>query len=74
MLRVLRLGNPDANPYELVTAAMKETAMRLAGTGAMGRPWLKDDYGVDYGVDEVKAEIKAAGRRGSVSVAVERQQ
>jgi hypothetical protein len=59
------LGNPDANPYELVTAAMKETAMRLAGTGAMGRPWLKDDdYGVDYGVDEVKAEIKAAETQG----------
>ncbi len=40
------LDNPDANPYDLVTAAMKETAVRLAGTGAMGRPWLKDD---DYG-------------------------
>jgi hypothetical protein len=59
------LDNPDANPYELVTAAMKETAVRLAGTGAMGRPWLKDDdYGVDYGVDEVKAEIKAAEGQG----------
>ncbi len=59
------LDNPDANPYELVTAAMKETNLRLAGTGAMGRPWLKDDnYGVDYGVEEVKAEIKAAEQQG----------
>ncbi|MCE5254095.1 MAG: putative glycoside hydrolase [Actinomycetia bacterium] len=59
------LDNPDANPYELVTAAMKDTKKRLAGTGAMGRPWLKDDdYGVDYGVEEVKAEIKAAEEQG----------
>ena len=59
------LDNPDAKPYELVTAAMKETAMRLAGTGAMGRPWLKDDdYGIDYGVEEVKAQIKAAEEQG----------
>ncbi len=59
------IDNPDANPYDLVTAAMKDTAKRLAGTGAMGRPWLKDDdYGVDYGVEEVKAEIKAAEEQG----------
>jgi len=59
------LDNPDEQPYELVTAAMKETTQRLAGTGAMGRPWLKDDdYGVDYGVEEVKAEIKAAEDQG----------
>lgn len=59
------LDDPDAHPYELVTAAMKETTLRLAGTGAMGRPWLKDDdYGVDYGVEEVKAEIKAAEQQG----------
>jgi hypothetical protein len=59
------LDSPDANPYELVTAAMEEAAMRLAGTGAMGRPWLKDDdYGVDYGVEEVKAEIEAAEKQG----------
>jgi hypothetical protein len=59
------LDNPDASPYELVTAAMKETNIRLAGTGALGRPWLKDDdYGVDYGVEEVKAEIKAAEQQG----------
>ena len=36
------IDNPNANPYELVTAAMKDTTKRLAGTGAMGRPWLQD--------------------------------
>jgi len=59
------LDKPDAHPFELVTAAMKDTARRLAGTGAKGRPWLKDDdYGVDYGVEEVKAEIEASERQG----------
>lgn len=59
------LDDPDANPYDLITAAMKDTTNRLAGTGAMGRPWLKDDdYGVDYGVEEVRAEIKAAEQQG----------
>lgn len=59
------LDKPDAHPFELITAAMKDTTRRLAGTGAKGRPWLKDDdYGVDYGVEEVKAEIEAAERQG----------
>jgi len=60
------LQNPNASPYETVSAAMKETVKRLAGTGAMGRPWLQDFslYGVTYGVEKVKAEIKAAEEQG----------
>ena len=56
------IDNPNSNPYDTVTAAMKDTARRLAGTGAKGRPWLQDFslYGVTYGVAEVKKEIKAA--------------
>lgn len=60
------LENPNASPYETVSAAMKETVKRLAGTGAMGRPWLQDFSlrGVTYGVEKVKAQIKAAEEQG----------
>jgi hypothetical protein len=60
------LENPNASPYELVSAAMEETTSRLAGTGAMGRPWLQDFSlrGVEYGVERVKAQIKAAEDKG----------
>lgn len=59
------LDDPNSSPYELVKAAMKQTTERLAGTGAMGRPWLQDfSLGVDYGVAEVKAQIKAAEEQG----------
>jgi hypothetical protein len=56
------LANPNANPYQLVTDAMKDAKPRLVGTGAMARPWLQDFsmLGVTYGIDEVKAQIKAA--------------
>ena len=60
------IDNPNANPYETVTAATKDTVKRLLGTGAMGRPWLQDyDWnGVEYGVERVKAQIKAAEEQG----------
>lgn len=60
------LDNPNASPYELISAAMKETTTRLTGTGAMGRPWLQDFSlnGVEYGVERVKAQIKAAEEQG----------
>jgi hypothetical protein len=60
------ISNPNASPYETVTAAMKDTTKRLAGTGAMGRPWLQDFSlnGVEYGVERVKAQIKAAEEQG----------
>jgi hypothetical protein len=57
------LANPNANPYELVTAALKDATSRMGGTGAMVRPWLQD-YGVAYGVAEVKAQIRAAEEQG----------
>ena len=60
------LPNPNASPYELVTAALKDAKTRLAGTGAMVRPWLQDySWGhVTYGVAEVKAQIRAAEEQG----------
>jgi hypothetical protein len=56
------LDDPNESPYELISAAMEETTMRLAGTGAMGRPWLQDFFG--YEVEEVKAQIEAAEEQG----------
>jgi hypothetical protein len=60
--------NPNANPYDIVTAAMKDTTKRLAGTGAKGRPWLQDfslrGLSPTYGVAEVKKQIKAAEDQG----------
>ncbi len=60
------IDNPNASPGETITAAMEDTTERLAGTGAMGRPWLQDFSlrGVTYGVAEVKAQIKAAEEQG----------
>jgi hypothetical protein len=60
------IQNPNASPYETVAAASKDTAARLAGSGAMGRPWLQDFSlrGVEYGQAEVKAQIKAAEEQG----------
>jgi hypothetical protein len=60
------LDDPNSEPYELVTGAMKDTTQRLAGTGAKGRPWLQDYslYGVKYGVSQVKAQIRAAEEQG----------
>lgn len=54
--------NPNGSPYEIITHAMADTQMRLAGTGAMGRPWLQDFY--KYGINEVKAQIKASEEQG----------
>jgi len=60
------VADPNSHPYEIVTGAMKDTKKRLAGTGAMGRPWLQDFSlgGVTYGVAEVKFQIKAAEEQG----------
>jgi hypothetical protein len=60
------LDLPVANPYETVTAALKDATPRMAGTGAMVRPWLEDysAKGVTYGVAEVKGEIRAAEEQG----------
>jgi hypothetical protein len=60
------IANPLANPFETITQAMQDTKRRLAGTGAMGRPWLQDynSRGITYGVEEVKAQIKAAEVQG----------
>ncbi len=58
--------NPNSHPYEIITAAMKDSTKRLQGTGAIVRPWLQDFSlgGVTYGVEQVKAQIKAVEEQG----------
>ena len=61
------IDSPTPVPTSWSPRAMKRRPTeRLAGTGAMGRPWLQDFSlrGVTYGVDEVKAQIKAAEEQG----------
>ena len=62
------LDSPNASPYELVSAALKDAKPRLDGSGAAVRPWLQDfsmkGMLPTYGVAEVKAEIKAAEEQG----------
>lgn len=60
------IESPNRSPYETVGKAMADTKTKLAGTGAMGRPWLQDFSlrGVTYGIAEVKAQIKAAEEQG----------
>ncbi|MCL5736077.1 MAG: putative glycoside hydrolase, partial [Actinobacteria bacterium] len=60
------IDSPNKDPFDTVSKAMADTKARLAGTGAMGRPYLQDFSlrGVTYGVAEVKAQIKAAEEKG----------
>ncbi len=57
---------PNSQPYTIVSDAMKDALKRLAGTGAMVRPWLQDfTLGKPaYGVAQVKAQIKAVEDQG----------
>jgi hypothetical protein len=66
------IPNPNAKPGELMTAAMKEAAQRLAGTGTECRPWLQDFSSagmaggpfIKYTAELVKAQIRAAEEQG----------
>lgn len=60
------LDSPNASPFELVSAALKDATPRMAGTGAMVRPWLQAYSwgGVVYGSEAVQAQIKAAEEQG----------
>jgi hypothetical protein len=62
------LQSPNAVPYDLITAATRDATQRLAGSGAVYRPWLQDfslkGMAPAYGVQQVKAEIKAVEDQG----------
>ena len=60
------IKNPNGSPYQVVSQALKDAKARLAGTGALVRPWLQDfNLGSPpYGVTQVKQEIKAVEDQG----------
>ncbi len=60
------IDNPNANPYETVTAATQGHREAASGHRCNGKTWLQDyDWnGVEYGVERVKAQIKAAEEQG----------
>ena len=60
------LANPNARPYELITAALRDLKAKLPGTGATGRPWLQAFTlgSPPYGADEIRAEIEAVADQG----------
>ena len=64
------IANPNAEPYKMVTYAMKDATRVMNGTGAIARPWLQDFSlgGVTYGVNEVRAQIKAVEEQGILGV------
>ncbi len=60
------IKSPNSHPYEVIVNAMKDSEVRLAGSGAIVRPWLQDFSlgGVTYGVEQVRAQIKAVEEAG----------
>jgi peptidoglycan/xylan/chitin deacetylase (PgdA/CDA1 family) len=59
------VAKPNAQPYEIVRAALEDFQAAVSGTGARLVPWIQDfSLGVDYGPEEVRAQIRAAQDAG----------
>ncbi|HVL97100.1 MAG TPA: putative glycoside hydrolase, partial [Solirubrobacteraceae bacterium] len=59
------VANPNAQPYDITLASLKDFQEQVKGTGARVVPWLQDfTMGYTYGPAEVKAQIKAAADAG----------
>jgi hypothetical protein len=57
--------NPNAQPYDIVYAALQEFQKDVRGTGARLVPWLQDfSLGYTYGREEVRAQMQAARELG----------
>lgn len=59
-------SNPNAHPYEVVSASLKEFKSLIESTGCQLRPWLQAfTWGSPpYGRSEVRAQINATGEGG----------
>lgn len=54
------VANPNAQPYDITLASLRDFQTTTAGTGAKVIPWLQDfTLGVPYGDPEVRAQIDA---------------
>jgi hypothetical protein len=59
------VANPEAQPYDIVLASLRDFQEVLAGTNTALVPWLQDfTLRIDYGPAEVKAQIDAAADLG----------
>jgi hypothetical protein len=59
------VANPNAQPYDIVRAALEDFQAAVRGTGARVVPWIQDfSLGLDYGPEEVRAQLRAAQDAG----------
>jgi hypothetical protein len=59
------VAHPNAQPYEITLASLRDFQLLVRGTGARVVPWLQDfTLGITYGVNEVAAQIRAAREAG----------
>ncbi|MDQ2586530.1 putative glycoside hydrolase [Saccharothrix yanglingensis] len=59
------VGNPDAQPYEIVKASVADFVRLTEGTGAAVIPWLQAfSMGHHYGPGEVQAQVVASRDAG----------
>ncbi|MGP4021640.1 putative glycoside hydrolase [Saccharopolyspora sp. 5N708] len=62
------VGNPNAQPYDIVARSLAAFAKAVEGTDVQIIPWLQDfSLGVSYGPAEVAAQINAARDNGMTS-------
>jgi hypothetical protein len=55
------VGNPNAQPYQIVKRSLRDFLRQTRGTGATVIPWLQDfSLGLGYGRAEVCAQMQAA--------------
>jgi hypothetical protein len=60
------VADPNAEPYAIVLASIRDFRQKVRGTGARIVPWLQDfTLGVDYGPREVRAQIDGAAKAGA---------
>ncbi|HHY46369.1 MAG TPA: putative glycoside hydrolase [Firmicutes bacterium] len=59
------IEDPDAHPYETVKKSLSDGLGRIAGKGALMRPWLQDfSLRRKYGPEDVRIQIKVAHELG----------
>jgi hypothetical protein len=59
------VGNPNAQPYDIVQRSLEDFQRDVRGSGARVVPWLQDfSLGVDYGPAQVQDEIRGAHDAG----------
>ncbi len=59
------VAHPEAQPYDIIEASLRDFQQVLAGTNTEIVPWLQDfSISVSYGANEVRAQIDAASDIG----------